>query len=362
MNLFKISLLKKVNMKNKRGLSNIMIVLFLIIISIILISVTWSILKEIIEDKSEIYRKQTELVKEDIYIRNVEGDFSNPEIINIILTKGPGKRVLVNVSGGTTMEADIVSVVDLSLSMAGSKITEAKTATKSFIDSILTIPENQMGLVGYSTSVDDSDCHDLSNDAVSLKNKVDNWALEFWTCICCGINKGIEQLATSENIKAMVVMSDGDANRECAEQGTGNAKQDAIQAAADAYNNHEIKVYSVGFGSPDETTLQSIAAAGDGAYYFADVSELEDIYTQISEEIKEYASIELFDHLKIIFYSETESYEKKITELPIPLETKTYEIDLTGKITTLVKIEVYAVAVTESGDQVIKLLDVWEVE
>jgi len=353
-------------MKNKRGISNIMIMIYLTIITLILISIVWNILRPIVKEQLDISKVQTELLKEDIQIKEIEGNLLNPGLINITLKKGPGKLILVNITGGTAMDADIVSVVDLSLSMdQDNKITEAKTATKSFIDSILSVERNQIGLVGYSTSVDDSDCYDLSKDITSLKNKVDSWDLELWTCICCGINKAIEYLETSENIKAMVVMSDGDANYECTphQYGPNEAINDAIQAAADAYNNHDIKVYAVGFGSDvDEPTLQSIAAAGDGDYYFADVSGLETIYTQISEQIEEYASEELFNHLKIIFYSETDSYEKIITDLPEPLETKTYEIDLTSRITNLVKIELYAVAITESEEQVIKLLDVWEAE
>ncbi len=88
--------------------------------------------------------------------------------------------------------------------------------------------------------------------------------------------------------KSMIVMSDGNANGKCSEQGTGNAKQDAIQAACDAFNNYGIIVYAIGFGSgADETTLQAIADCGNGSYYFSDIAEIVNIYEEIAEKIIE---------------------------------------------------------------------------
>ena len=60
--------------------------------------------------------------------------------------------------------------------------------------------------------------------------------------------------------KAMLVMSDGSANRLCAEQGTGDAEEDAIWAACEARDNYDITTYAVAFGSnADEDTLKQIA-------------------------------------------------------------------------------------------------------
>ncbi len=86
--------------------------------------------------------------------------------------------------------------------------------------------------------------------------------------------------------RVAVVMSDGEANFQCAQQGTGNAVQDAIQASCDAYNNYGIKTYSVGFGpAVDVITLQNISSCGNGNYYEGDVDEIVSIYQQISQDI-----------------------------------------------------------------------------
>ena len=179
------------------------------------------------------------------------------------------------------------------------KINVAKESNHVFIDIVLNSTGNRVGLVAYETNVDPNECHDLSTDNVSLKNKVDSWTAGGSTCICCGINEAVNRLvaqSSEEKFRSMVVMSDGEANVECPEQGVtpdlnNNGKEDdagddAIQAACDAWNNYGIKVYAIGFGSDvDETTMQNIADCGHGEYYYSNVSELEDVYRTVAEQI-----------------------------------------------------------------------------
>ena len=128
---------------------------------------------------------------------------------------------------------------------------------------------------------------ELSDNEAELNSFIDDIETWWGTCICCGINKASDMLLGSLSpSKFMVVMSDGEANIECSEQGTGNAKQDAIQAACDAYNDYGIKVYSVCFGGDcDTSTLQSIATCGNGEYYYGDVDDLISIYEEIAQDI-----------------------------------------------------------------------------
>ncbi len=223
---------------------------------------------------------------------------------------------------GTNKEADVFSVTDLSGSMCGTctggsfwcclsgggcsnsepvctscggecqpAIQEARDANKLLIDKILNSTSNRVGLTAYKNNAANADYHNLSNDSMSLKAEVDSWKAVSNTCICCGINKAVQGfIADSDEskLKVAIVMSDGEANVRCPLQDTGNAKQDAIQAACSAYQDYNITVHAVGFGSSaDEETLQSIAACGNGSYYFADVSELGSLYQQIADELIE---------------------------------------------------------------------------
>ncbi|RLG14819.1 MAG: hypothetical protein DRN66_01065 [Candidatus Nanohalarchaeota archaeon] len=112
----------------------------------------------------------------------------------------------------------------------------------------------------------------------------------------------LQLMAISEPLyrrRAMLVMSDGQANRQCAEQGTGNSDNDAIQAGCDARDIYGITVYSVAFGSSaDATTLRKIACWNCSAndwmngtnatycpryYQSNNADELKSIYLEIAE-------------------------------------------------------------------------------
>ncbi len=107
----------------------------------------------------------------------------------------PIRLGLENVSyliSGNRTNAEVISVTDLSGSMLGDKIANAKLANKALIDAILNISGNRVGLAGYDTLAKKSDYHQLSNNTASLKNVIDNvWDADGYTCICCGILKAI---------------------------------------------------------------------------------------------------------------------------------------------------------------------------
>ncbi|MBU1988059.1 MAG: VWA domain-containing protein, partial [Nanoarchaeota archaeon] len=166
---------------------------------------------------------------------------------------------------------------------------DSKDANKLFVDIILNTSNSRIGLVGYKEQAYAEDYHALSRDVVSLKDKIDSWQAVGATCICCGVNSAVDDLvsdSTSDKFRSLIVMSDGQANRPCSEQGGGSATQNAIQSACDAYNNHGIVVYTIGFGpQADEATLESMAQCANGTYTYSTIEGLEQIYQQIANEI-----------------------------------------------------------------------------
>lgn len=187
-------------------------------------------------------------------------------------------------------------------------IYEAKDANDLFIDSVLNISGNRVGLVGYSSTAPSGYSHSLSNNSTSLKAEVESWYAVGSTCICCGINSAASSLNSQANpgsIRSLVIMSDGVANVECSQQGStpdlnGNgqvddAGDDAIKAACDAYNNYNITVYSVGFGSSaDSETLEEIGTSCGGRGYFdaQTLEQLTEIYQEIAQNIIEASYVE----------------------------------------------------------------------
>jgi len=199
---------------------------------------------------------------------------------------------------------DVFSVTDISGSMGGSKLIEAKAANKILIDIVLNNPGNRVGLVGYNASVPDADFHELSDDNVSLNAVVDFWSAAGGTCICCGILEASDSMvkdSSPDKFKSMIVMSDGEANVKCSPELTGTsdldgdgtadtARDHAINASCMAFDNDNITVHAIGFGTGvDETTLQAIKDCGNGTYEFADLGDLEEIYEDLIEDILEAA-------------------------------------------------------------------------
>ncbi len=94
--------------------------------------------------------------------------------------------------------------------------------------------------------------------------------------------------------KAMIVMTDGQANMQCSRQGTGNPVSDAIQASCDAREKWGISVYAVGYStSADAETLQNISQCGNGIYMTsANTTLLSNFYNDVAAQIMDVARVE----------------------------------------------------------------------
>ena len=204
---------------------------------------------------------------------------------------------------GEAREIDVFSVAELSGSVnqnvpsVGKKVLQLiKEGNEVFINVVLTNLGSRIGLVAFDKDADDENRnHALSNDQNSLVSTVNSWSGGAPTCVCCGINKAVDKLlvqSSEDSYRSIVLMSDGNTNKVCSEQGTGSAEGDAIQAACDAYAQG-IEVHVIGFGpttTVDEVTLQAIATCGHGAYIYSDANLLAEAYTRIANLISVYYS------------------------------------------------------------------------
>jgi len=184
------------------------------------------------------------------------------------------------------------------------KIALAKDAGKKFVDTILneSTPGNRVGLVSYGTT--NASYLNLTTDELLLNNTIDAYtAPSTWTtCICCGINKAtymLKDLSTPMRRRINVVMTDGEANRDCSDNaasadldGDGNVgdpRDDMINASCVAYQRYGIITYTVGFGENesdvDNNALNLTAECGHGKYYFSNASSLAEVFQQIAIEV-----------------------------------------------------------------------------
>ncbi|OGJ19867.1 hypothetical protein A3K73_02640 [Candidatus Pacearchaeota archaeon RBG_13_36_9] len=326
---------------------------------------------------------------------------------------------------------DIITVNDVSGSMnprnnngQGDKIGELKNASRDFVQRILNGTNNRVGFVAYADRVVDVWSVPLTNNTAALLGVINSWSTLGSTCICCGIERGMQYLNASTRTKIMIVLSDGGANVDCenyyspelsgnplVESGTfcntmpDDACDDAINITKSGFIDNRVTTYTIGFGNAsgvDEVTLRNISLVGNGTYYFANLTNLAEIFEKIREniswieeinvtwnetvttswteqinetinetvEIEVYAPETLYDYLKIVFYAGGRSCSQKENVSAVPGPHETRELDLTispscGMTTgQLTKIEVYAVAVTESGEEVISSepIAAWEKE
>ncbi|MCX6747139.1 MAG: VWA domain-containing protein [Candidatus Pacearchaeota archaeon] len=393
-----------------KGLSSVVTTLIIIVLVLVAIGIVWIVVKNIVINQSEFVETQKEFFSESVRISALK---INKSLVSISLRR-IGGDIKIETEGEKNetveiVEADIISVVDLSGSMRScngvsssccsrslngdyssdncntlnldkennctfvcggewvDRLSAAQDANKELINILSQAEGSRIGLVGYNTTAVNSASFDLTDDLIQLNNKIDSWNVGGTTCICCGINEALRKLqqqSSGEKVKKIIVMSDGEANVKCAAQNTGNAAQDAIKASCDAKANLEnLTVYSIGVGeNANEGTLVNISNCGGGKYFSAiNISELIDVYRRVAEEIKTtYKSTNKFI-LFIIFYSKTSSYKERILEIPEVLIGKDYNFNLTGKLEgNITKIEIYPVVVLNSGEEVIgPLFDVW---
>jgi hypothetical protein len=278
--------------------------------------------------------------------------------------------ILVGDYNGGTCDSLLANKQSGCISYGGTwndKLTATQNANRQLISSILRSGTSRMGLVGYRTAVVNSSSANLTNDANFLNTTINSWQAVNNTCICCGINDAalrLRQQSSQEKIKSIIVMSDGQANVRCSQQGTGDSKNDAIKAACDAnLSLNNLIIYSIGVQGADAATLTSIATCGGGKYFsVTNISELMGVYEGIAQQIEEkYLSLTSLSYLSIIFYNATNSYKENIYDIPDILQSRTYTFNLQGVLSgTLIRIEVYPVVVTSKKEIVIgPMMDVW---
>jgi hypothetical protein len=399
---------------DSRGLSTVIATLLVIVLVFVAIAILWVVLRRVIMNQTEVVEVQKEFYSESIQIAKIR---VNNGSVNISLERAGGKiKVTGNETGIETVEvaeADIISVVDLSQSMAptcngvsyacctntlsGSyssgncsnvnpirnitctttcggiwvdKLFALKSSNKELINILSQSEGSKIGLVGYNTSIVNSASLDLTNDVNQLNNRIDSWQSGGSTCICCGINEALRKLQeqSSDGVaKKIIVMSDGEANVKCATQNTNDAIKDSIKSSCDAKASLDnLVIYTIGVGgNVNEDALRNISACGGGKYFSAmNTSELIDVYRSVAADIQSSKSVSKFNYLYIVFYNKTTSYKEKILEIPEILGVKSYNFDLTGNLAgNITKIEIYPVILSKSGKEIIgPLFDKWELK
>ncbi len=192
----------------------------------------------------------------------------------------------------TSMDAE-----DVEDAAGDSRLDVAKAVEKNFVDFVLNRSmQNRIGLVSYHSSIEPGQSQDLTNDNVTLKDKIDGYNTKSGnTCFSCAIKYAKDKIVAQGNSShkwAIILMSDGTADKcdaipqaRCTPEA---AKNESIQYACDAFNAWNISIYAIGFGvGADNTTLKNISEdCSDGQYFYSkNKSALQNAFDSIAEEI-----------------------------------------------------------------------------
>ncbi len=185
----------------------------------------------------------------------------------------------------TSSGISITLVFDVSGSMSGQPLADAKTAAINFVKACG--PTDRMALVKFSYSSDVSVVR--SSDWVNVDaNKDGTWdiidainslTIGGNTALFDGTTKGIETLSQEPQPKAVIVFTDGNSN----DDSIDNNINTVIKMA----QNNSVPLYTIGLGSVADTDLQDMADATGGLYFSAPSAlDMADIYKNIAKGLK----------------------------------------------------------------------------
>jgi VWFA-related protein len=165
-------------------------------------------------------------------------------------------------------------VLDSSGSMAGEKIKRAKESALRFIS--LMEPGDQASLFVFSDTV--TALEPLTGDQDALRKAVLAIQPDGNTALYDAIARGVESVQNVSGRKAVIVLTDGIANR---------GAFDINQAIASAVKNY-VSVYMIGLGKDVRTPrLERVARESGGSYFFTPSGDgLAEIYDGISNRIR----------------------------------------------------------------------------
>lgn len=188
--------------------------------------------------------------------------------------------------------SDTMLVIDKSGSMSVAsdvnKISQAKTAAKSYVDILSQDTRNTVGLVSYENTATVNS--PLTTNYASVKTQIDTLTAIGSTCTECAILKANQEVARSTNSfkKIVVLLTDGKANYiegGANQVDTALAEQKALAAAVAGHTADGTVFYTIGLGQEiNAGFLQQIATATGGKYFPSPTGDqLTTIYNEISK-------------------------------------------------------------------------------
>ncbi len=177
-------------------------------------------------------------------------------------------------TGGKPEPFSLAIVVDRSSSMTGEKIMRAKESVQRFLS--LMEPGDRAALITFSDTVERVE--PLTDDMARLKQSAGTITAGGHTALFDAIAGGVELVQDIPGRRAVIVLTDGKANR---------GALDMNQSIAEAVREN-VTVYVIGLGKDVRTSRLELIAEETGGFYFFTPSAdgLSEIYETISKRIR----------------------------------------------------------------------------
>ena len=170
-----------------------------------------------------------------------------------------------------TSKTTFALVMDYSVSMSSQDVLDMEEAAKLIVANKMADDEGVV--VKFSDSVVVS--QSLTNDAAALNTAIDaEFGSRGSTSLFDAIDVAISELSSVVGRKAIIVLSDGE----------DTTSSETLSTVTTSANQADVPLFTVGLGGADAVTLQALADATFGIYYYApDGTELAQIYTTLSD-------------------------------------------------------------------------------
>lgn len=176
-------------------------------------------------------------------------------------------------------------VADVSGSMDGSPLNEAKQVMSDFVGSVQFDAGDLVELTSFSTGV----CleQEFSDDAATLTNDINNLVTGDMTSLYDALYTAVERVAAQNGARCVIAFTDGNDNY------SNCTKEDVVNVA----NRYHVPVFIIGIGSIDYADVNDIATQTGGMYYnVSDVISMDKIYEEIYQMEKQLYLVEFEDN------------------------------------------------------------------
>lgn len=196
------------------------------------------------------------------------------------------KQEISTVNQLNELEAlNVDMVADVSGSMNGSPLAEAKRIMCNFVNSVQFSAGDMVELTSFATGVRLE--QEFCADAALLNSRINNLYTGDMTSLYDALYTSVERVASRTGARCVIAFTDGYDNY-------SSCTREAVISTAQRYH---VPIFIIGIGTSDYSDVNAIAQQTGGAYFNAyDVYSMDSIYEEIYRMEKEMYLIEFEDN------------------------------------------------------------------